>query len=246
MNYDALLLDLGGVLYDGSRVIPGARQAIAQARKLGLILRFVTNTATRSAAMLIEDMQRMQIDVHPGELFTAPMAALAYLQQHRLRPYLLLHTAIRHEFAGLEQHDPNCVVLGDARDDLTYANLNRAFQLCKNGAPLIGIGMNKYFMDDHGLMLDAGAFIRAIEWAADVEAHVMGKPSAEFFAQVVLSTGVPAQRCLMIGDDVVADVAGAVAAGLQGCLVRTGKFLPGDEARLPPGADLIDSIRDLF
>lgn len=246
LPYDALLLDLSGVLYDGSRVIPGAREAVEQARKLGLILRFVTNTATKSAATLIADMQRMQIDVLPDEIFTAPMAAKAYLQQHRLRPYILLHTAILPEFADLDRHDPNCVVLGDARDDLTYANLNTAFQLCKQGAQLIGIGMNKYFLDDDGLMLDAGAFIRAIEWAADVEATIMGKPSAEFFEQVVISTGIPATRCLMVGDDVVADVVGAVDAGLQGCLVKTGKFLAGDEARLPPGTRIIDSIRELF
>lgn len=242
----ALLLDLSGVLYDGTRIIPGAREAVEQARRSGLLLRFVTNTATKPAAALIDDMRRMQIDVRPDEIFTAPMAAKSYLQQKGLRPYLLLHEAIRHEFAELEQSDPNCVVLGDARDDLNYSTLNKAFQLCKNGAPLIGIGMNKYFLDDDGLMLDAGAFIRAIEWAADVEAVIMGKPSAAFFDQVVQSTGVPAARCMMVGDDVMADVVGAVDAGLQGCLVKTGKFLPGDDAKLPAAARVIDSIRDLF
>ena len=247
-SYDALLLDLSGVLYDGHRVIDGAREtvSVAEARKRNLVIRFVTNTATKSAATLIADFQRMQFDASPDEMFTATMAAKAYLQQHRLHPYLLLHPAIRDEFAALDQRKPNCVVLGDARDALNYSSLNTAFQLCKNGAPLIGIGMNKYFMDDRGLMLDAGAFIRAIEWAADVDAIIMDKPSSAFFDQVVASTGVPAARCLMIGDDVIADVAGAVAAGLQGCLVKTGKFLPGDERSLPPSARLIDSIRDLF
>ncbi len=245
-GYDALLLDLSGVLYDGNRVIAGAREMVDEARKRNLIIRFVTNTATKTAATLVTDLQRMGFDARPEEMFTAPMAAQAYLQQQRLRPYLLLHAAIRTEFAALDQHNPNCVVLGDARDDLNYGNLNTAFQLCKNGAPLIGIGMNKYFMDDAGLMLDAGAFIRAIEWAADVEAIIMGKPSAAFFAQVVASTKLPAESCLMVGDDVVADIAGAIDAGLQGCLVKTGKFLPGDEKELPPSARLIDSIRDLF
>lgn len=245
-QYDALLLDLSGVLYDGTRIIPGAPEAVAAARKKGLVLRFVTNTATKSAAILIDDMRKMHIEVQPGEMITAPMAAKTYLQQRSLRPYVLLHKAIRADFDELDRHDPNCVVLGDAREDLTYENLNRAFQLCKAGAELIGVGMNKYFMDDAGLMLDAGAFIRAIEWAADIEATIMGKPSAAFFEQVVLSTGAPAARCLMVGDDVVADVAGAAAAGLQSCLVRTGKFQPGDEAKAPPGARIIDSIRDLF
>jgi ribonucleotide monophosphatase NagD (HAD superfamily) len=59
---------------------------------------------------------------------------------------------------------------------------------------------------------------------------------------VVASTGLPPQDCLMVGDDVDADVAGAMARGLRAVLVRTGKFRPGDEGRLPPGGLVIDSI----
>ena len=63
-----------------------------------------------------------------------------------------IHT---HEFADLASAAPNCVVLGDAGNALNYPNLNRAFQLCQQGAPLVGIGMNRYFMGEQGLMLDA-------------------------------------------------------------------------------------------
>lgn len=38
----------------------------------------------------------------------------------------------------------------------------------------------------------------------------------------------------MVGDDAEADVGGALAAGLQGVLVRTGKYRPGDENRMDP------------
>ncbi|NIR96377.1 MAG: TIGR01458 family HAD-type hydrolase, partial [Gammaproteobacteria bacterium] len=184
-------------MYEGNRVIEGAEQVIAAARKRGLILRFVTNTATKSSSRILDNLKSMGMDVNPEELYTAPMAARDYLQQQGLRPYCLIHEAIRAEFEQLEQTEPDSVLLGDARDDLSYQNLNRAFALCKNGAPLIGIGMNKYFQDEDGLKLDAGAFIHAIEWAADVDAIIMGKPSAPFFEQVVASTGVPAADCLM-------------------------------------------------
>ncbi len=242
----ALLLDLSGVLYDGTRLIPGAVEAITQARQRGLVLRFVTNTASKPASVILAELLAMGIQARMDELFTAPMAAQRYIEQQGLRPFCLIHRSLLPEFAHLQQSAPNCVLLGDARNDLNYDNLNRAFQLCKNGAPLIGIGMNKYFMDTDGLMLDAGAFIRAIEWAADVKATIMGKPSAAFFAQVVASTGFSPSECLMVGDDVMSDVAGAVNAGLQGCLVQTGKFLAGDEQRLPASAQMMASIADLF
>jgi ribonucleotide monophosphatase NagD (HAD superfamily) len=136
--------------------------------------------------------------------------------------------------------------MGDARDELCYASLNKAFQLCKQGAPLIGMGMNKYFKDEQYSLLDSGAFIHPIEWAADTQAIIMGKPSGAFFAEVVSSTPYPAAQCLMVGDDAENDVQGAIDAGLQGCLVKTGKYQPGDEKCLPAGTAVMASIADLF
>ena len=246
LSYKALLFDLSGVLYEGDRLIPGAIEAVQQARTNGLVLRFVTNTATQTRQTILAKLQRMGIPVEASELITAPMAARQYLQQAGLRPYCLVHQAIKHEFDDLDQHNPNAVLLGDARDDLNYTNLNRAFQLCQAGHPLIAIGYNKYFKDENGLNLDAGAFVHALEWAADTQAIIMGKPGRDFFVEVVATTPFSANQCLMLGDDLMGDVVGALDAGLQACLVRTGKFRPGDEAALPSQARIIDSVAQLF
>ncbi|MCB1756322.1 MAG: HAD hydrolase-like protein, partial [Gammaproteobacteria bacterium] len=88
--------------------------------------------------------------------------------------------------------------------------------------------------------------IHAIEWAAGTRAIVLGKPSLEFFAQVVASTPFAAGRCLMIGDDAVSDVKAAIDAGLQACLVKTGKYQPGDETDLPVQARVIENVTELF
>jgi ribonucleotide monophosphatase NagD (HAD superfamily) len=51
---------------------------------------------------------------------------------------------------------------------------------------------------------------------------------------------------VMVGDDAEFDAAGAVALGLAGILVRTGKYRPGDEARVaPPPTAILDSVADL-
>jgi ribonucleotide monophosphatase NagD (HAD superfamily) len=50
---------------------------------------------------------------------------------------------------------------------------------------------------------------------------------------------------VMVGDDVEADVGGAMAAGLPGVLVRTGKFRrEALKARVTPTA-IVDSIADV-
>jgi HAD superfamily hydrolase (TIGR01458 family) len=245
----ALLLDLQGVLFEDGTPLPGAVEAVRHARAENRILRFVTNTATRHPAAILEDLRAMGFEVDEGELFTAPLAARNFLLRQQWRPHALVHPAIRSLFDDLaggsdQGMEPDCVVLGDARDDLSYANLNVVYRLVRTGRPLIGIGMNRCFREGGEWMLDAGAFIHAIEWAAHTEALVMGKPSAAFFNELVASTGVAACDCLMIGDDVEADVGGAMAQGIAGCLVRTGKFQEGDRDRLPEGAALIGSITE--
>lgn len=242
----ALLLDLSGVLYVGEDRVDGAVAAVEAARQRGWTLRFVTNTATKNRAQILEKLHAMDIPLEDDELFTAPMAALAAIRRENLTPFALVHDNLQEDFADVTGGDPDCVVVGDARDGLSYAALNRAFRLIRDGAPLLAIGYNKYFKAEEGFMLDAGAFVHALEWAAGVEARVLGKPSADFFHEVVASTGAEASECLMVGDDADSDVAAAIDAGLRGCLVRTGKYGEGDENRLPEGAHVIDSIADLL
>lgn len=242
----AILFDLSGVLYEGGRTVPGAREAVEEARNRDLVVRFVTNTATKAREDILDKLGRFDIPAEGEELFTAPDAALDYLERNDLRPYCLVHEAIEYEFNRFRNDDPNAVVLGDARMKLHYDSLNRAFQLCMDGAPLIAIGKNRYFKTEEKLQLDAGAFVTAIEWAAGIEAIVVGKPGRTYFEGVVASTGFEARECLMIGDDLEGDVIGAREAGLEAVLVRTGKFQPDDEENLPEGATLIDSVADLL
>ncbi|MCB1063308.1 MAG: TIGR01458 family HAD-type hydrolase [Verrucomicrobiae bacterium] len=246
VNAEAVLFDLSGVLYEGSQLVPDANRVVDRARSMGLIVRFVTNTATKAREDILDKLGRLGISAEPDELYTAPTAAVDYLQANRLRPYCLVHEAIEYEFRSFHSDSPNAVLLGDARMKLHYDSLNRAFQLCMKGAPLIAIGKNRYFKTEEELQLDAGAFVTAIEWAAGIEAVIVGKPGKPFFDAVVASTGVDAGECLMVGDDLEGDVIGALDAGLQATMVKTGKFRPEDEAKLPETATLIDSVVQLF
>lgn len=244
-NCQAIFFDLSGVLYEGDSVFPGAVGAVQAALGEGKVVRYVTNTATRSEADIRSKLERLGFPVEDGQLYTAPRAARDYAAERNLRALCLVHPAILDSFDDLAtEEDPDCVILGDAREGLSYDALNRAFRVCMDGAPLIGIGRNKYFSADGQLMLDAGAFIAALEWAAGLEAVIMGKPSEAFFRQVVASSGCEAKDCLMIGDDVNGDVVGAINAGLQGCLVRTGKYRSSDDDALPVSAQIVDSIAD--
>jgi HAD superfamily hydrolase (TIGR01458 family) len=240
----AVFIDLSGVLYIGREAIPGAREAVSRLQSSGLAIRFVTNTSRMTRQQILDSLRALGFDIHDEQLVTAPAAAHDWVVSRGLRPYCLVHDNIRSEFADLDPSDPNVVVIGDAADGFTYAALNRAFELCLEGAPLVGIGRNRYFRLDGRFQLDAGPFITAIEFAADTEAVIVGKPSRAFFEQVLADVGCQPAEAIMIGDDVQGDVEGALKAGLQACLVKTGKYRPGDESRIPGRFMVADSIAD--
>jgi HAD superfamily hydrolase (TIGR01458 family) len=239
---NAILFDLSGVLYEGDTAIPGALQSVERVQASSLEIRFITNTSRKTRSKLLDDLRILGFKVNPDQVFTAVDAAKSWLQQRGLRPYCLVHENIQGEFSDFDQCDPNAVLMGDAAEAFSYNNLNRAFRLCLGGAPLVGVGYNRYFNSGSQLLLDAGPYIKAIEFAASVEATILGKPSAEFFHQALASTTAAADQALMVGDDVFGDVEGALNAGIQGCLVRTGKYQTGDECKIMGNFHTVDSV----
>lgn len=242
---EALLLDLSGVLYDGDAVIPGAVDSVARIQRAGLELRFLTNTSRKTREILLRHLRSLGFELEDGQLFTAVDAARQWLSQRGLRPYCLVHRDIRCEFDDFDQDNPNAVLIADAAEGFNYDNLNRAFQLCMEGAPLLGVGYNRYFKSGAELLMDAGSFVSAVEFAAGVEATIVGKPSTTFFEQVMASTSARTGHALMIGDDIFGDVEGALSAGIPAVLVRTGKYRKGDEDQIEGKFAVVDSIVDV-
>lgn len=227
-----LLLDLSGVLYIDDKPVEGAIQSLVRLQQTGLPVRYVTNTTRSPGIKIHQQLAQLGFKIHLDELYTAPMAAHAYLNTHQLSPFMLIHPDLEDEFADIKQEIHNAVLIGDAEQGFTYSNMNKAFRLLIQGYPLIAMGKNRYFMQQDGLSIDAGAFVTALEYAADTSAIITGKPDAEFFLAAVEDMNTTVETTVMIGDDVEADVNGAIDAGLKAILVKTGKYRTGDENRI--------------
>jgi HAD superfamily hydrolase (TIGR01458 family) len=245
----ALLVDLDGVLYVEDEPIPGAVEAVRALRARGLALRFVTNTTSRPRRAIVERLARLGFDVPAGEVVTPSALAVRHcLDAGALRAALLVRPEVREDFAGLEEAETGAraVVVGDLGEGFTYATLNRAFRLVMDGAELVALQRNRFWLTPDGLSLDVGPFVAALEYATGREAFVVGKPAAGFFATVLAEMGADPASAAMVGDDVESDVGGALAAGLAGILVRTGKFREDVVARsgIRPSATA-DSIADV-
>jgi HAD superfamily hydrolase (TIGR01450 family) len=158
--------------------------------------------------------------------------------------YVLASEDARQEFAGqrLLSHGEAAtrgttaaaVVIGDSPEEATYDNLNRAFRLVLNGATLVGMHRNAWWLTPEGPTLDSGAFVAGLEFASGRKATVIGKPSPAFFAQGVRDLRKEVGRDLarrdiaMVGDDIRTDIRAAQRAGLRGIFVTSGKHSVAD------------------
>ncbi len=225
-----VLLDLGGVVYVGDTPLPGALAAIERLRAAGLPIRFITNTTRRAHSRIVEDLAAIGLVVQPEELLTPSQIAVTLLRERNLRPHLLVHPGLLPDFAGPFDGEGEAVVVGDAGEHFDYAGLNAAFRKLMAGAEFLALAANRFFADADGqLSLDAGPFVRALEYASGRQATVLGKPSPDFFRLAVAGIGCSPGEAVMFGDDAEADVLGALDAGLEAVLVQTGKYRAGEE-----------------
>jgi ribonucleotide monophosphatase NagD (HAD superfamily) len=105
-------------------------------------------------------------------------------------------------------------------------NLARAFAELEGGADLYCLHRNRWWQTARGPLLDTGVFVAGLEYAAGIEATVLGKPSAAYFAAALEALDADPERTWIVGDDIEADIAGGQRFGLRTVLVRTGKFRP--------------------
>jgi HAD superfamily hydrolase (TIGR01458 family) len=252
------LLDLDGTLYSGGAAIPGAVAALARIRRQSTPVRLVTNTTSRSRAMLVERLRGYGFEVSTDELFTATVAggALARTAGYQCVAPFVLEPALQ-DLAELElvggtstgprRGMPQAIIVGDLGERWNYGLLQEAFEYIMSGAELIALSRDRYWLSRDRLALDAGPFVAALEFATGKSAVVAGKPSTSFYTAALQSLKVePASSVAMVGDDLWSDVEGAQRAGLQGWLVRTGKYRDtalGESAIRPDR--ILDSVAEL-
>lgn len=241
-----VLLDLDGTIFVGDRLVPGAADAVEALRRGGLPLRFGTNTTRMSRGALVGRLQKMGLELEPAEVFTAPLAAAAWLEKKGLwNLSLCVPEAAFGDFGHfkINETSPQAVVVGDLGEGWDFTRLNGAFRHIMEGAEFVALQRNRYWDTGDGLALDTGTFVTALEYATGREATLAGKPSSMFFQAVAESMGVELFNLAVVGDDPGTDLAGAHACDAAAILVKTGVFQEGGLAPSMPRPDLIlDSV----
>ena len=240
------------MLHVSGQPIPGAAAAVNRLRADGHRLRFVTNTTTRSRARLAEELRSAGIEVDDAEVQTTADAAVNALRGKRVLALVMQGLVGDLEGIELVGDGADAVLIGGADETpetnlvFSYMNLARAFAELELGAALYCLHRNRWWQTKRGPLLDSGAFVAGLEYAAQVEATVLGKPSPQYFAAAFEALDADPQLTWMVGDDLESDITGANGLGMRTVLVRTGKFRPDPVERSRSQPDgIVSSISQL-
>lgn len=239
-----LLLDMGGVLYEGDKVIEGAVETINELKK-NYKIRYLSNTSRVTPKSLVKKLKNYGFSIEENEIFTALDAAKLFLKNRKSSAYVIATDEAKEYFDDLKTYKEQFVLVCDAYKNFNYENLNRAFRHLEEGYGFLATNINRYFKDsDLKLSLDAGGFVKCLEYASGKSAKVIGKPNCEFFSLAISDMGLTKDEVLMIGDDIESDILGAKGCWLKTVMVKTGKYKDSDLLKGKPDF-LIDSINNL-
>ncbi|KAH8412231.1 hypothetical protein KR009_000594 [Drosophila setifemur] len=244
MSIQAALIDLSGTLHVEDDPTPNAVQALSKLRDSGVAVKFVTNTTKDSKKTLHERLCKIGFQLEQSEIYSSLSAAVAYVESEKLNPYYLLSDDARQDFPPEDtRRHMDSVVVGLAPKAFNYDQLNKAFNVLleQKNNQLVAIHQGKYYKRSDGLALGPGCFVKGLEFATGCTAKVIGKPNPYFFEGAL--AGRDPSTCVMIGDDANDDIVGAMSVGMQGILVKTGKYLP-DVFPSPPPTALLDNFAE--
>jgi len=114
-----LIVDMDGVLYRGSEMIPGTPQLLSFLREEGIGFVLATNNATRTPQQFVDKLAGMGVEVGPDEILTSSQATAGYLASIAppgTRVFVVgmdgLRSALQAAGFELVEEDPEYVVAG--------------------------------------------------------------------------------------------------------------------------------------
>ncbi|MFO0904288.1 MAG: TIGR01457 family HAD-type hydrolase [Pirellulales bacterium] len=238
------LIDMDGVLYRGSQLIPGAAHFVQQLLARDIPFRFLTNNSQRTRRDVVTKLSRMGIGVEEEHVFTCAMATARYLAQQKPggTAFVIgeggLLTALHQNGFAVVDHDPDYVVVGEGRT-FNLELVEQAVRMILGGAKLIATNLDPNCPTANGLRPGCGAMVAMLETATGVKAFSVGKPSPLMMRAARKELGLATEETIMIGDTMETDILGGVQLGFHTVLVLSGGTRREDLARYAYRPDVI-------
>jgi len=245
------LIDMDGVIYRGSELIPGADRFIHELRSSNIPFRFLTNNSQRTRLDVATKLQRMGIEVEEEHVFTCATATARFLARQKPNGTAFvigetgLLTELNNNGYAIVDKNPDYVVVGEGRT-LNFEMVEAALGMILGGAKLVATNLDPNCPTQTGTRPGCGSIVAMLEVAAGVKAFSVGKPSPIMLRAARKELGLTTGQTIVIGDTMETDILGGVQLDYKTVLVLSGGTRREDLPRFTYRPDLVvESIGDL-
>jgi len=241
----SFILDMDGVVYTGSALIPGAKGFVKNLMQGSYKFVFLTNNSFHTPLELKERLSDMGIDVHEDCFYTSAMATASFVKMQRpggCSAYVIGGRGMLDELdkanVQVTSTKPDYVIVAET-DIYDYEKIIEASWLVQEGAKFIATNQDVTGPNARGPIPACGALVTPIEKATGVSPYFLGKPNPAMYFWARKKIGVHSANCFMIGDRMDTDIVGGLESGMTTCLVLSGVTSRDDMERFPYQPDYV-------
>ncbi len=230
LDYSGYVFDLDGTLYLSARMIPDVDLMLAELRKAGKKIRFLSNKPLQSRRDYARKLRNFGIEAKDNEVMNSTTVTVRYLKDHYPGAKLyvcgegpLISELVDNGFPIVNSGEQCEILILSFDRNFHYMKLYESMIAARRGVPIIATNPDNTCPVDHGVIPDCGANIAALEACSGRKVDtIIGKPS-DIMLQVILEDiGEPAEKVLLTGDRLETDMRMGKRAGMATALVLTG------------------------
>ena len=219
--------DMDGVIYHGSRLIPGAFEFVRRLQAGGHRFLFLTNNSKWTPRDLSHKLEQLGISVEESAFHTSALATADFLSRQKPRgtAYVIGGAGLTHALYSvgftLTEHNPDYVVVGETRS-YDYEKIERAVWLIRSGARFIATNPDVTGPTEQGIVPACGALVAPIELATGKKPYFVGKPNPLMMWTALHALQASPDQAFMVGDRMDTDIIAGTEAGMKTILVLSG------------------------
>jgi HAD superfamily hydrolase (TIGR01450 family) len=241
-SYDAAGFDLDGVIYRGPDGVPGAAETIAELRRTGVKVGFVTNNASRAPTAVAAHLERIGIPCRLEDIVTSVEAQARLMAAELPAGAEVLVVGSQYLYdelarAGLRpvfgRSAATAAIVMGYEPTLRWRDFDEGLFAIRDGARWYATNDDHTRPTERGLAPGIGGMIDFLKLALpDQEPVIAGKPHRPLLDATVARLG--AERMVFVGDRLDTDIEGAFNAGLDSLFVLSGSHGKHDLAAAEP------------
>lgn len=230
------VFDMDGVIYLGSRLLPGVNDLLDTLTLHQIPFVLGTNNSTATQQAFVERLAALGVKVEASQIQTSTTvvrdllvndptvsadAMILCVGQPSIATILQSGTSFQ---VLPEDGDPATaqIVVAGLDFDFTYQKMARAVAAIKNGARYVATNADDRLPTENGYQPGAGACVAGITVASRTQPLVVGKPEPHMMLKAVEWIGADSKDVIMVGDRLDTDILAAKRAGMMTALVLTG------------------------